>query len=207
VIEVPTADVLAAVGGDGLVAAVAESVVMPGDKVLRIERLGRAEIKNFILAGTARDPRYPGVEVRDLYNREDSFAPAPTYLPLYTSRFDAQLSFFDSLDDHTAWPLVDGRHPLRDVLLADFLVLDTTRGFTPGTYLEHERALLAGRPATGMGGRWLDDDIVDEMLSLYVSGDATRVGDGVPGPTVPASTTFPYLTEPIRATDLQVPTL
>ena len=62
-----------------------------------------------------RDPRARGIELRDLYNREDAFAVSPEYRPLYESRLDANLTAFDALDGKTAWPLgPDGRHPLRD---------------------------------------------------------------------------------------------
>ena len=37
------------------------------------------------------------------------------------------------------------------------------------------------------GGRWLDDDILDEMLTLFVNGgQGERLGDGVEAPTKPA---------------------
>ena len=136
-------------------------------KPIRIERLGRPEIKNVVLANPMRDPRAKGVELRDLYNREDAFALSKEYRPLYESRLDANLAFFDGLDGKTAWPLgPDGRHPLRDLLIDDFLILDLAHPFAPGSFLEIERALLDDRPHETAGGRWLDDDILDEMLTL-----------------------------------------
>ena len=124
-----------------------------------------------------------------------------------SSRLDANLAFFDSLDGKTAWPLdSDGRHPLRDLLVEDFLVLDLAHSFTPGNFLEIERAMLEGRPHQSAGGRWLDDDIVDEMLTLYVNGgQGERFGDGVDAPTKPASLSFPYVREPNKRADLPVP--
>ena len=148
-----------------------------------------------------------GVELRDLYNREDAFALSKEYRPLYESRLDANLAFFDGLDGKTAWPLgPDGRHPLRDLLMNDFLILDLAHAFAPGSFLEIERAMLDDRPHESAGGRWLDDDILDEMLTLMVNGGrGERLGDGVDAPTKPASLSFPYVREPNKRADLPLP--
>ena len=206
-VEVPYAPILERFGGGTLVGAVAEDVVTRRGKPIRIERLGRPEIKNLVLANTTRDPRTKGVELRDLYNREDVFALSREYRPLYESRVDANLAFFDSLDSKAAWPLgPDGRHPLRDLLIDDFLILDLAHAFAPGGFLEIERSLIDTRPHKSAGGRWLDDDILDELLTLMVnSGRGERFGDGVDAPTKPASLTFPYVREPNSRTDLPLP--
>ena len=114
------------------------------------------------------------------------------YRPLYESRLDANLAFFDGLDGNTAWPLgPDGRHPLRDLLMDDFLILDLAHPFAPGSFLEIERSLIDNRPHKSAGGRWLDDDILDELLTLIVNGGrGERLGDGVDAPTKPASRSF-----------------
>ena len=154
-----------------------------------------------------RDPRAKGVELRDLYNREDAFALSQVYRPLYESRLDANLAFFDGLDGATAWPIgADGRHPLRDLLIDDFLILDLAHAFAPGGFLEIERALIDNRPHATAGGRWLDDDILDDLLTWMVNGGrGERFGDGVDAPTKPASLTFPYVREPNNRTDLPLP--
>ena len=167
VVEVPSAPIVQRFDGASLIAAIAENMVTRRGKPIRIERVGRPEIKNVIMANPMRDPRAPGVELRDLYNREDAFALSPVYRPLYESRLDANLAFFDGLDGATAWPVgPDGRHPLRDLLMDDFLILDLAHPFAPGGFLEIERALLEDRPHDTAGGRWLGDDILDELLTL-----------------------------------------
>ena len=203
VVEIPTSTVLTALQKPSLLAAVAETLGQGGVKPLRIERVGRPEIKNFILANPARDPQATGVELRDLYNREDPFALSTEYRPSFEKRFDVNLQFFDGLDDEEAWPAMSGgAHPLRELLLADYLIMDPTFAFTPNGYLEIEKALLSDRTHTSAGGRWLNDNIVDEMLSLYVSGGKTRISDHVEGPTKLASLTFPYVREPSLDRDL-----
>ena len=206
VVEVPAGPIVQRFDGASLIAAIAENMVTRRGKPLRIERLGRPEIKNFVLANPMRDSRTRGLELRDLYNREDAFALSREYRSLYESRLDANLSFFDGLDGTTAWPVgPDGRHPLRDLLIDDYLILDLSRPFASGGFLEIERALAENRPHSTAGGRWLDDDILDDLLTWMVNGGSgERFGDGVDAPTKPASRTFPYVREPNRA-DLPLP--
>jgi hypothetical protein len=204
-VEVPFASIVRRFDGVTFVGAIAENVVTRRGKPIRIERVGRPEIKNVLMANATRDPK--GVELRDLYNKEDAFSISKEYGPLYESRINASLAFLDGLDGQTAWPLgADGRHPLRDLLIGDYLILDLRRDFAPGSFLEIERSLLANRPHVSCGGRWLDDDILDEMLTLFVNGGkGERLGDGVDAPTKPATVTFPYVREPNKRADLPLP--
>ncbi|MBV9597239.1 MAG: DUF4331 family protein, partial [Chloroflexi bacterium] len=208
VVEVRIAELVERFNGVTLIGAVAESVVPRLSRPIRIERIGRPEIKNFVLQGMTHDSRTSGIELRDLYNREDPFALSPVYRHLYESRLDANLAFFDSLDEHTAWPVnaADGRHPLRDLLLQDFMILDLAHGFGAGQFLQIERAMLNGQPHHTSGGRWLDDDILDDLLTLLVTGGrGNRLRDYVDGPTKPASRAFPYVREANLRTDLPLP--
>jgi hypothetical protein len=207
VVEVPITPIVQRFEGATLVGAIAEDIVTRRGKPIRIERFGRAEIKNVMLLNSTRDPRAKGIELRDLYNREDAFAVSKEYASLYATRLDANLTFWDGLDGLTAWPLgPDGQHPLRDLLMGDFQILDLARAFAPGNYLEIERSIVASRPHESAGGRWLDDDILDEMLTFFVNGGrGERFGDGVDGPTKPGSLSFPYVREPNNRSDLPLP--
>jgi hypothetical protein len=199
-VEVPFAAIARRFAGVTLIGCIAETIVTRRGKPLRIERLGRPEIKNVVLGNAAREPK--GVELRDLYNREDAFALSREYRPLYEARIDASLTFFDDLDGETAWPLgADGCHPLRDLFVGDYLILDLDRAFAPGSFLEIERSIMECWPH-----RWLDDDILDEMLTLFVNGGrGERLGDSVEGPTKSARLSFPYLREPNMRADLPLP--
>jgi uncharacterized protein DUF4331 len=191
-------DVATALGPDvGPLLAVVAETVTAGHSV-RLERMGRPEIKNFILRDKKFDTVNRDLELRDLYNAEDAFDVSPAYAGAYRARLNANLVFFDRLDDTIDWPPDDrGVHPLTEVLLADFLVVDTTKPYSDRSFLEIERAVLAGRPHTTCGGRPLDDDIVDILYTLLVGGlDGPRISDGVDGPTQPATRSFPYLNSP-----------
>jgi hypothetical protein len=160
--------------------------------------MGRPEIKNFILQEKKYDTVNRDLEIRDLYNAEDAFDVSQEYVGAYRARLNANLPFFDRLDGSTDWPPDDqGAHPLTELLLADFLVIDVSKPFSDDGFLEIERAVLAGRPHTTCGGRSPDDDIVDLLYTLLVGGlDGPRISDGVDRPTQPAGRSFPYLASP-----------
>jgi hypothetical protein len=192
-------DIASVLGPDtGPLLGVVGETVTSGRHPVRLERMGRPEIKNFILQDKKFDPVNRDLEVRDIYNEEDAFNVGQTYVGAYRARLNANLSFFDRLDGRTDWPPDDqGVHPLTELLLADFLVVDPSKPFSDDGFLEIERALLAGRPHTTAGGRSPDDDIVDVLYTLLVGGlDGARISDGVDGPTRPASRSFPYLNPP-----------
>ncbi|MCB9675826.1 MAG: hypothetical protein H6737_11955 [Alphaproteobacteria bacterium] len=115
-------------------------------------------------------------------------------------------------------------HPLRELLLDDYLVVDTTRrcGIDTQSFLEIELAHLQERPPgpdgarhQTCGGRTLADDVVDRLLTLTINGphrvppgaplygptdaeaDPQR-GDGVDGPPEPFDAVFPWLRPPRR---------
>ena len=172
--------------------------IAAGKLPVRIERFGRPEIKNVILSQKGYDTVNREMELRDLYNLEDAFHMSGDYRPAYAARLNANLAVYDRLDGKADWELgSDGQHPLTDLLLDDYLVVDVTKPFATDSYFEIETAMFEGRPHETCGGRWLDDDIMDTMLTFMVSGvPGTRVSDGADQPWAPASTTFPYLASP-----------
>ena len=68
VVEIDTA----LLGGAELVGVVAETLTR-GTFNVRIERVGRPEVKNMMLAPKQFDPVNRDLEIRDLYNMEDAF--------------------------------------------------------------------------------------------------------------------------------------
>ena len=71
---------------------------------MRIERVGRPEVKNLMLAPKQFDPVNRDLEIRDLYNMEDAFHLAEGYQGAYRARLNANLAFWDGLDGKTDWP-------------------------------------------------------------------------------------------------------
>jgi hypothetical protein len=111
---------------------------------------------------------------------------------------NANLAFHDGLDGKIDWPFDQhGNHPLTTLLLADFLVVDASKPFAEASYFEIERAMLERRRHVTPGGRWLNQDFMDFVYTLYVNGgNGPRVNDGVDGPIAWSSKTFPYLAPP-----------
>src|SRR3954451_12168487 len=182
-------------GDAELVAVVAETLTRGAFNV-RIERVGRPEVKNMMLAPKQFDPVNRDLEIRDLYNMEDAFHLADGYQGAYRARLNANLAFWDGLDGKTDWP-TDGNdtHPLTELFLADHLVVDTRKAYAErGSFLEIERAVREGRAHETCGGRAPNDDVMDTLFTLMINGgNGPVIRDGVDRSTKPASRTFPYL--------------
>ncbi len=185
-------------GGKELTGVVGETLTR-GRFAVRIERVGRPEVKNMLLAPKQFDEVNRDLEIRDLYNMEDAFHLGPSYQQAYRARLDANLAFWDGLDGRIDWPLNDdGDHPLTALVLADFLVVDLTKPYTEqGSFFEIELAALAGKPHETCGGRALNDDVIDTLFTTLVNaGNGPVIRDGVDRATRPATHTFPYLAAP-----------
>ena len=129
-----------------MVAVVAETVTR-GVFHVRIERVGRPEVKNMMLGPKQFDPVNRDLEIRDLYNSEDAFNLQDDYVGAYRARLDANLAFWDGLDGKADWPPGEGgRHPLTELVLADYLVVDVTKPYV-------EQGSYPGDRARGTAGR------------------------------------------------------
>jgi hypothetical protein len=184
--------------GASLVGVVAETLTR-GRFNVRIERVGRPEVKNMMLAPKDFDAVNRDLEIRDLYNMEDAFHLENTYLGAYRARLNANLAFWDGLDGTVDWPADEnGDHPLTDLVLDDFLVVDVTKPYVEhGSYLEIELAARHGDAHTTCGGRTLNDDVIDTLFTQLVNGgNGPIIRDGVDHATRPAGLTFPYLAPP-----------
>jgi hypothetical protein len=184
--------------GAPLVGVVAETLTR-GKLNVRFERVGRPEVKNMLLAPKQFDQLNRDLEIRDIYNMEDGFHLASSYLGAYRARLNANLAFWDGLDGETRWqPDGDGQHPLTDLFLADFLVVDLGKPYQEnGSFLEIELAHRSSREHETCGGRALNDDVMDTFFTLIVNGgDGPAIRDGVDQATRPGSRTFPYLAPP-----------
>ena len=104
----------------------------------------------------------------------------------------------DGIDGKIDWPLQpDGTHPLTELYLGDYLVVDVAKPYAEDSYLEIEQALLQGRAHATCGGRSLNDDAGDTNLTFLITGgNGPRISDGVDQATVRASDNFPYLAPP-----------
>jgi hypothetical protein len=195
VVEIDCAQVI---GGAELFGVIAETLTR-GSLNVRLERAGRPEVPNLMLAPKQFDPVNRDLEIRDLYNMEDAFHLSPAYENAYRARLNANLAFWDGLDGKTHWPArEDGAHPRTELMLADFLVVDVTKPYAEqGSFLEIELAAQRGEAHRTCGGRALNDDVMDTIFTLLVNaGNGPVIRDGVDQATRPASRAFPYLAPP-----------
>jgi hypothetical protein len=203
-------DIAAVLGSDGPLFAIVGETARGGSMPVRFERFGRTEVKNFLLMLGAFDPVNKGVDLRDLFNQEDAFHLGPAYQAAYRSRMSSNLAFYDRLDSKTDWPLGEnGAHPLTELLINDFMVVDVSKPFSETSYLEIEQSMLRGEPHKTCGGRSLNEDATDKYLTMLVSnGNGPAISDGVDQATVPATTVFPYLAAPeMHPPSLTVPSV
>jgi hypothetical protein len=185
-------------GGAELVGVVAETLTR-GKFGVRIERVGRPEVKNMMLAPKQFDPVNTDLEIRDLYNMEDAFHLGETYQGAYRARLNANLAFWDGLDGKADWVSNgNGDHPLTNLMLADYLVVDLSKPYAEqGSFLEIELAALRGKAHETCGGRALNDDVIDTIFTQLVNaGNGPVIRDGVDQASRPASQRFPYLASP-----------
>lgn len=182
-------------GGHEPVFAVAAETVVSGPLPIRLERTGRPEVKNVMLSPKAYDSVNSDMELRDLYNLEDPFHMGKDYRGAYRARLNANLPVLDSLDGKVDWPTTeDGAHPLTELILGDYLVIDVSKPYTDNSFFEIEQSMLAGRPHATCGGRSLNDDVMDTLYTLLITaGQGPPISDGVRAATTPAGTAFPYL--------------
>ncbi len=185
-------------GDAELVGVVAETLTR-GRFNVRIERVGRPEVKNMMLAPKQFDELNRDLEIRDLYNMEDAFHLDGTYLGAYRARLNANLAFWDGLDGKVDWPTNgNGGHPLTELVLRDFLVVDLTKAYAEqGSFLEIELAARRGEPHETCGGRAPNDDVMDTFFTQLVNaGTGPVIRDGIDRSSRPASRAFPYLSAP-----------
>ena len=152
VVEVDCAQLLA---GVELVGVVAETLTR-GRFNVRIERVGRPEVKNMMLAPKQFDPVNRDLEIRDLYNMEDAFQLADGYQGAYRARLDANLAFWDGLDGKTDWPRRRERRSPADRVRARRLPRRRRRqalrraGFLPRDRARRRWRAARTRPAAGV---------------------------------------------------------
>jgi hypothetical protein len=178
--------------------------------LVRIDRMGRVEVTNFMLCFQPFHCSDETEVVKDAYNAEDAFALSEQrthYASMlesglqYMDSFDERGGLFDSTDLVDDWP---SPHPLVDTLLEDYLIVDVTQpcDVSSPSYLALELEAVAGLPVPSngaCGGRTPNDDVIDRTQTVLINGPArlhVPRRDGVDAPDQPATMQFPYLAPP-----------
>jgi len=181
-----------------LFGVVAETTPVPGPATLigkpppRFDWVGRPEQTNMRL----NNPAMEGSEdLRDLWNQLTPFAIAEELKPLFRQRLIDSLTNWDLRDGKADWTPAALR-AAANVYLDDFMLLDVTKPTTDTSYLEIEKSTLQGRAYKTGGGRTVNSNVIDIMITWMVNNDREYLEGGSKTATKPGGVTFPYLASP-----------
>ena len=201
VVECDTRRVLDPAKGS-LFGAIAETVPpqkrgLLGPAISRIDWIGRPEQTNMRLNNPAMSEI---TDLRDLWNQQTPFAISKVLQPLFLQRLKDSIATWDMLDGKADW-MPEAIAATANVLLDDFLLFDVAKPINDKSHLEIEKSTLSGRPYQTGGGRTVDANSIDILLTWLVNRDREFLQGGATGATKPGTNFFPYFASP--NTDLQ----
>src|SRR6202008_3263586 len=197
VVEFDTRFVLEPAKGS-LFGVIAETVPIPqppgriGHPPARIDWIGRPEQTNVRLNN-------PGLvaadDLRDLWNQQTPFAISTALRPLFLQRLKDSFSDWDMRDGKADWP-PEALAANANVFLDDFMLFDVTKPITDKSHLEIEKSTLDGHPYRTGGGRTIDANVIDILLTWLVNRDREFRQGGATQATQPGMSVFPYFANP-----------
>jgi hypothetical protein len=185
-------------GKGSLFGAIGETVPVPQPRgpvshlPPRIDWVGRPEQTNIRLSN-------PGLsradDLRDLWNQQTPFEIPRELQPLFLQRLKDSFADWDMRDGKADWTSEDLATNAR-VFLDDFLLFDVAKPITDQSHLEIEKSTLYGRPYQTGGGRTVDANVIDILLTWVVNHDREFLQGGATGATKPGMKVFPYFATP-----------
>jgi hypothetical protein len=181
-----------------LFGAIAETVPLTrlgefvGSQPPRIDWAGRPEQTNVRL----NCPFLGDVDdLRDLWNQQTPFAIADGLRPLFLQRLKESLAAYDMRDGKQDWtPAALAANA--NMFLEDYMLFDVAKPITDGSHLEIEKSTLDGKAYETGGGRTVDADVIDVLLTWMVNRDREPLRGGTTKATKPGAKTFPYFATP-----------
>ena len=171
-----------------------------GHPPARIDWIGRPEQTNVRL----NNPALFGVDdLRDLWNQQTPFAISKELQPLFLQRLKDSFADWDMRDGKADWT-PEALAANANVFLDDFLLFDVAKPITDESHLEIEKSTLNGRPHKTGGGRTVDANSIDILLTWLINRDREFLLGGATGATKPGMKVFPYFATP--NTELQTVT-
>lgn len=191
VVEFDTDSILAPQHGSlyGVIAETTPRHPNPTSNVIpRFDWVGRPEQTNFIM------DQVPGaLDIRDLWNQETPFALNAERSPLYRQRLTESFQLWDKKDQSIEWDAASLEAHVR-VRLNDFLTIDVAKPISDKSHLEIEKSTLEGQPYTTGGGRTVNANVIDILVTWLINRDrGAFLQGGALQATQPGSTTFPYV--------------
>jgi len=185
-------------GNGSLLGVVAETIPVPGPPTLigkpppRFDWVGRPEQTNMRLNNPAMEG---DDDLRDLWNQQTPFAIEEELKPLFRQRLIDSLTNWDMRDGKADWTAAT-LSAAANVYLDDFMLIDVLKPTSDSSYLEIEKSTLRGHAYQTGGGRTVNSNVVDIMLSWMVNNDREYLQGGAKSATKPGVNTFPYLASP-----------
>jgi len=177
---------------------IAETVPIPQPRglvshpVARIDWVGRPEQTNIRLT----NPGLSGAEdLRDLWNQQQPFAISKELRPLFLKRLGDSLANWDMRDGEADWS-PEALAANASVFLDDFLLFDVAKPITDESHLEIEKSTISGGPYQTGGGRTINANVIDILLSWLINRDREFLQGGATQATKPGMTVFPYFATP-----------
>jgi hypothetical protein len=181
-----------------LFAVIAETVPLPskgafvGHEPPRMDWVGRPEQTNIRLNNSGMK----GVEdLRDLWNQQTPFAIEEKLRPLFFQRLNDSIANWDMRDGKQDWT-PSALAAIANIFLDDFLLFDVAKPITDTSHLEIEKSTLNGKAYQTGGGRTVDADVIDVLLTWMVNRDREPLQGGTTKATKPGTKSFPYFAEP-----------
>ena len=197
VVEFDTRRVLDPAKGS-LFGAIAETVPLPQPRgrvshpPARIDWVGRPEQTNIRLS----NPTLRGADdLRDLWNQQTPFAIPENLKPLFLQRLKDSCANWDMRDGKADWT-PEALAANANVFLDDFLLFDVSKEITDLSHLEIEKRTIAGQPYQTGGGRTIDANVIDILLTWLINRDREFLLGGATGATKPGMKVFPYFATP-----------
>ena len=196
VVEFDTQRVLTPERGS-LFGVTAETTPLPrtgliGNPPPRFDWIGRPEQTNLRVDNTG----LPGADdLRDLWNQQTPFAIADEFRPLFLKRLKDSLANWDMRDGTADWtpPALAAN---ANMFLDDFLLFDVTKPIADTSHLEIEKSTLNGKAYETGGGRTVNADVIDVLLTWMVNRDREPLRSGTTRATKPGTKNFPYFATP-----------
>jgi hypothetical protein len=158
----------------------------------RFDWVGRPEQTNMRL----NNPALAGTDdLRDLWNQQTPFAIAEELRPIFRKRLLDSLTNWDMRDGKADWTPA-ALAAAANVYLDDFLLFDVSKPMSDTSFLEIEKSTLHGRAYQTGGGRTVNANVIDIMVTWMVNNDREFLQGGATGATQPGGKAFPYLAPP-----------
>jgi Polyketide cyclase / dehydrase and lipid transport/Domain of unknown function (DUF4331) len=197
VVEFDTARVLGPEKGS-LFAVIAETLPIPGPATLvghpppRMDWVGRPEQTNMRL----NNSQVKGADdTRDLWNQLTPFAIDEKLRPMFLQRLKDSLAEWDMRDGKQDWT-PSALAVNANMFVDDFLLFDVAKPISDTSHLEIEKSTINGRAYQTGGGRTVDADVIDVLLTWMVNRDREFLEGGTTKATKPGTKNFPYFATP-----------